>query len=193
MAACEAHRYTAGCEPASYLSQGVTRRTPRQPPTASHREAFSFQGANQTHGRRTTHTQSSRSGSRSGRPSSRSRSTNPQPGAEARARTSTCSRCCRIRPAACTWGTSSTTRWVTSSRTSSAVTASPCCGRWASTRSACPPRTPRSRTAATRSRSPSATWRRSASRCAAWAGRSTGSARSPRTSRPSTAGRSGSS
>ncbi len=58
-----------------------------------------------------------------------------------------------------------------------------CCGRWASTRSGSRPRTPRSRTAAIRSRSPSATWRRSATRCAAWAGRSTGSARCPRTSR----------
>ena len=97
--------------------------------------------------------------------------------------TSTCSRCCRIRPAACTWGTSSTTRWATSSRTSAAATASPCCGRWASTRSGCRRRTPRSRTAAIRSRSPSATWRRSATRCGSWGGRSTGSARSPRTSR----------
>ena len=44
----------------------------------------------------------------------------------------------------CTWGTSSTTRWATSSRTSSAATASTCCARWAATRSACPPRTPRS-------------------------------------------------
>ena len=46
----------------------------------------------------TTHTQSSRSGRRSGRPSRPSTSTNPTPGDDARARTSTCSRCCRTRP-----------------------------------------------------------------------------------------------
>ena len=62
-------------------------------------------------------------------------------------------------------------------------TAPRCCARWAWTRSGCRPRTRRSRRAATRSRSPSATSRRSRARCAAWAGRSTGSARCPRTSR----------
>ena len=74
---------------------------------------------------------------------------------------------------------SRTTRSATSSPTSSGETASRCCSRWASTRSGCPPRTRRSRTVATRARSPSGTSRRSAPRCAAWAGRSTGSARSP--------------
>ena len=39
------------------------------------------------------------------------------------------------------------------------------CGRWATTRSACRPRTLRSARAATRARSPSATSRRSAARC----------------------------
>ena len=55
-----------------------------------------------------------------------------------------------------------TTCWARSSRTSGAGAASACCGRWASTRSACPPRTPRSGKAATRARSPRATSPRSA-------------------------------
>ncbi len=70
---------------------------------------------------------------------------------------STCSRCSRTRPARCTWGTSSTTRWATCSRTSTGATARPCCARWAGTRSACRPRTPRSVRAVIRARSSSAT------------------------------------
>ena len=68
-----------------------------------------------------------------------------------------------------------------------------CCGRWGTTRSACRRRTPRSRKAAIPAPSPSATSSRSASRCTAWAGRSTGAARSRPPTRPTTAGRSGSS
>ena len=101
------------------------------------------------------------------------------------------SRCCRTRRASCTWGTSSTTRSATSSRTCAAAAAAACCGRWATTRSACRPRTPRSARAGIRARSPSATSPRSASRCGAWAGRSTGRARSRPTSPSTTAGRSG--
>ena len=63
-----------------------------------------------------------------------------------------------------------------------------CCGRWATTRSACRRRTPRSTRAGTRARSPSATSSRSASRCSAWAGRSTGRARSRPPTRSTTAG-----
>ena len=88
----------------------------------------------------------------------------PSP-ARPRARRRTCSRCCRTRRASCTWGTSSTTRSATSSPTSAAAAASACCARWATTRSACRPRTPRSARAATRASSPSATSPRSASRC----------------------------
>ncbi len=40
VAAREVHRYTAGSERASYLSQGVTRRPPRQPPPASRSRGF---------------------------------------------------------------------------------------------------------------------------------------------------------
>ena len=61
-------------------------------------------------------------------------------------------------------------------RTSAAAAGCRCCARWATTRSGCPPRTRRSRRAATRARSPSGTSRRSAARCSGWAGRSTGSA-----------------
>ena len=49
-----------------------------------------------------------------------------EPGARARrpaSTTGTSSRCCRTRRGRCTWGTSSTTRWATSSRTSAAATA----------------------------------------------------------------------
>ena len=57
------------------------------------------------------------------------------------------------------------------------------CARWATTLRAAAPRTRRSRRAGTRALSPSATSPRSVSRCGAWAGRSTGTARSRRTSR----------
>ena len=66
-----------------------------------------------------------------------------------------------------------------------------CCGRWATTPSAFPPRTRRSRKAGIRAPSPSATSSRSASRCTGWAGRSTGAARSRPPTRPTTGGRSG--
>ena len=80
-------------------------------------------------------------------------------------RSRTWSRCCRIRRATCTWGTCSNYTIgdvVTHIRRRSGLR---CCGRWATTRSACRPRTPRSRRAAIRARSPSATSPRSASRC----------------------------
>ena len=67
------------------------------------------------------------------------------------------------------------------------------CARWGSTRSAFPPRTPRSRRACTPASRPSGTSPRSARRWSAWAGRSTGIASSRRTSPRTTAGRSGSS
>ena len=62
----------------------------------------------------------------------------------------TSSRCSRTRRASSTWGTCSTTRSATSSRTCAGGAACRCCGRWATTRSGCPPRTPRSRRASTR-------------------------------------------
>ena len=67
-------------------------------------------------------------------------------------------------------------------RTSAAGAATACFSRWASTRSACRLRTPRSARAGTRGSSPSATSPRSGGRCSAWGGRSTGSASSRRTS-----------
>ena len=56
-----------------------------------------------------------------------------------------------------TWGTCSSTRSATSSRASGPATACTCSTRRDSTRSACPPRTPRSRRASTRARARSAT------------------------------------
>ena len=83
-------------------------------------------------------------------------------------------RCSRTPRASCTWGTSATTCSATSSRTSAGGAATASCGRWASTRSACPPRTRRSRGRQSARCGPSGTSSRSASRCSAWAGRSTG-------------------
>ena len=57
----------------------------------------------------------------------------------------TCSRCSPIPRAVSTWATSATTRWATWWRGSSGPRSSTCCTRWAGTRSACRPRTPRSR------------------------------------------------
>ena len=86
-----------------------------------------------------------------------------------------------------------TTRWATSSRTSPAQRPRACCTRWATTRSACRPRTPPSRRAAPARRHARATSPRSARRCSAWAGRSTGRASCRRPIPSTTAGRSGSS
>ena len=78
---------------------------------------------------------------------------NPEPGAEPAPQE------LRARDAAVplrrpsTWDTCSSTRSATSSRTSAAGTACTCCGRWATTPSACPPRTRPSARAATRARS----------------------------------------
>ena len=58
--------------------------------------------------------------------------------------TSTSPRCCPIRRASRTWGTSRTTPWATPSRTSSGAWAGACCTRSATTRSGCRPRTTRS-------------------------------------------------
>ena len=66
-----------------------------------------------------------------------------------------------------------------------------CCARWVTTRSACPPRTRRSRKAATRARSRTQHRGDPPRRCGAWAGRSTGRARSRPPSPSTTAGRSG--
>ena len=88
----------------------------------------------------------------------------PDAGRRRRARTSTCSRCCRTRPGSLHMG--HVLNYTLGRRRHAlppAHTATRCCGRWASTRSACRPRTRRSRRAATRSRSPSATSRRSRS------------------------------
>ena len=170
-----------GDEAASRVAQGANAAAPRRAsPGLSFERLFRFWRRSWT---RTTHRQSRRSGSGSGRTRGPSTSTTPTAG-----RPSADEKFYHARDAArtprgtCTWGTSSTTRWATSSRTSSAATACTCCGRWAGTRSACPPRTRRSARAATRARSPSATSRTSSARCAAWAGRSTGTAWSPRTS-----------
>ena len=65
--------------------------------------------------------------------------------------------------------------------------------RWATTRSACRPRTTRSRPASTRATRPTPRSPSSSARFASGASRSTGRASSARTSRASTAGRSGSS
>ena len=62
----------------------------------------------------------------------------------------TSSRCCRTPPASCTWGMSSTTRSATCSRTSAGAAGWTFSVRWATTRSACRPRTRRSARAATR-------------------------------------------
>ena len=62
----------------------------------------------------------------------------------------TCSRCCPTPRASRTWATSRTTRWATCWRTTGAATACRCCTRWATTPSACRPRTTRSRRASTR-------------------------------------------
>ena len=105
------------------------------------------------------------------RPSGRRSGTTPRPSSlrtPSRGRTpracSTCSRCCRTPPAICTWGTSRTTRSAMRSAISAAATACACCTRWATTRSACRPRTPRSARAATRATSRTTTSPRSASR-----------------------------
>ena len=104
----------------------------------------------------------------------------PSP-ARSRATRRTSSRCCRTRRASCTWGTSSTTRSGTSSRACAAGAATASCGRWATTRSACPPRTPRSATACIRASRTERNIAAIRAGCTAWAGRSTGSARSRRT------------
>ena len=67
------------------------------------------------------------------------------------------------------------------------------CARWATTRSACRPRTLRSGRAATPGRSPSGTSTRSGGRCGEWAGRSTGRGSSRRAIPRTTGGRNGSS
>ena len=79
----------------------------------------------------------------------------PQPARRA-AQAPTCSRCCPTRPASRTSATSRSTRSATRSRTSAAATASACCTRWATTPSACRPRTTRSRPASTRASRPNA-------------------------------------
>ena len=71
--------------------------------------------------------------------------------------------------------------------------AAACCTRWATTRSACRPRTTRSRPASTRASRPTRRSPPSSSSSASGASRSTGRASSAPTSRATTAGRSGSS
>ncbi len=68
-----------------------------------------------------------------------------------------------------------------------------CCTRWATTRSACRPRTTRSRPGSTRASRRTTRSSSSSASSAAGASRSTGRASSARTSRATTAGRSGSS
>ena len=75
---------------------------------------------------------------------------NPAPARRPTSATGISWRCSRTRRGRSTWGTSSTTRWATSRRTCADGAAGACCGRWVSTRSACPPRTPRSATASIR-------------------------------------------
>ncbi len=65
------------------------------------------------------------------------------PATTTRARNTTSSRCSLSVRAASTWATSATTRWATWSPATSGPGASTSCTRWAGTRSACPPRTPR--------------------------------------------------
>ena len=79
------------------------------------------------------------------------------------------------------------------SPTSTAAAATACCTRWATTRSACRPRTTRSRPACTRATRPPRRSPPSSGSSAAGASRSTGRASSPPTNRATTAGRSGSS
>ena len=91
-----------------------------------------------------------------------SASPNPEPGADRVAARATSLEMLAVPVRArCTWGTSSSTRSATSSRASGAGTACTCCTRWASTRSACRPRTRRSARAAIRARSSSGTSRTS--------------------------------
>ena len=95
-----------------------------------------------------------------------------------RARNTTSSRCFRTRPANCMSGTCATTRWATSSRATAARRATTCCTRWAGTRSACRPRTPRSPATSIRRSGPTRTSRRCAASCSAWGSPMTGRARS---------------
>ena len=67
----------------------------------------------------------------------------PDPQRRSRGPNTTSSRCSPIRRGASIWATSATTRWATWWRATSAPRASTSCTRWAGTRSACRPRTPR--------------------------------------------------
>ena len=89
----------------------------------------------------------------------------------------------RTRAASRTSATSRSTRSATRSPTSTAAPAAACCTRWATTRSACRPRTTRSRPASTRATRPTRRSPRSSSSSASGASRSTGRA-SSRTHEP---------
>ena len=162
-AACAAGGHTRDGE----LEGG--RHAPRTPLTSSIR----WRSA-------TTRRRSSTNGSAFGPTSTpgRSRTTRPIP-----SRSTTCSRCCRTPAASRTSGTSRTMPSATRSRISSDVTVTACCTRWATTRSACRPRTTRSRPASTRASPPRHRSPSSGATSATGASRSTGRASSAPTSR----------
>ena len=155
-------RYTAFRDAgSSRIDQEATRRRRGSLPRPLSREAFL---SPRTDMERYDPRQSRRSGSASGRTSEPSTSRTPPPARTRTSVTGTSWRCCRTRRGRSTWGTSSTTRWATSRRTCAGGAAGACCARWASTRSACLPRMPRSATASIRARAPSATSSSCASR-----------------------------